>query len=313
MSQNDNRNKPEGFGAGESMQSSRARNRTVMLSPEMTGQVRALLQTPVDETPVPKSDRSSSDSGFSIPISEESASSTGYIDPAREWQKADASNKTMVHRKKDMRRCSLDPLPNFGLSVDPAPEMPAKSVLHGDEARNGTVTSNRLATTELSRAVFADRKENPIVPPAFERPVGEISKPFAAKPVAEPTAIIEKKVAKSEIIGFLITFDKKREGEVFEVRAGRWLVSSRSADRDSEIVIEDDSISLSHAIIKAGSNGSVQILDQLSELGTGVIKQGSEHEDDASDGMIQLFHGDMLRLGKRYFVFCGVPRIQITE
>ncbi|HMO17036.1 MAG TPA: FHA domain-containing protein [Oligoflexia bacterium] len=298
------------------MQSSRARNRTVMLSPEMTGQVRALLQTPplddggnVEEKP--------KDNGFVVP---DFSSSNNLSQPqstseaAGAWQKAETSNSTMVHKRKDIRRGSLDPLPNFGLSLDSVGSSLGKISGEDKDYSNPTLTNDRLATTELSKTVFAAREnllfDNQKIP-STKSDSDRFS--VVSESASKSVPVVSRRVAGGRIVGFLISFDNEDDGEITELRVGRWIVTSREIGSDSDLVIQDESISPSHAVLKVGNDGSVMILDQLSEFGTGVIKQESEYEQDASSGMVSLDHGDMVRLGRRYFVYCGVPKIYITE
>jgi hypothetical protein len=116
-----------------------------------------------------------------------------------------------------------------------------------------------------------------------------------------------KVVAKSKIIGFFISFDKSENGEVYEIRSGRYMLSSRSAGQEDYIIIQDESISALHAIVRATDDGKIQILDQLSEFGTGVTPLGKATEDDVSGSMVSVKHGDSVRFGKRKFIVCCVP------
>ena len=109
-------------------------------------------------------------------------------------------------------------------------------------------------------------------------------------------------------MGFLITFDADQNGDVFEIRSGRWLLTSRPTDHGDYILVQDESISPLHAIIRASAEGKIQVLDQLSEFGTAVIRKGSDTEEDTTGTMVNVEHGDIVRFGKRKFVVCVVPR-----
>lgn len=113
----------------------------------------------------------------------------------------------------------------------------------------------------------------------------------------------------SLIVGFMISFDNQQSGEVFEIRSGRWLVTSRPTNHGEFILINDSSISPLHAIVRATANGVVQVLDQLSEYGTTVVKAGTSEEIEISGTMIALEHGDVIRFGERKFIVCLVPRV----
>jgi pSer/pThr/pTyr-binding forkhead associated (FHA) protein len=55
-----------------------------------------------------------------------------------------------------------------------------------------------------------------------------------------------------------------------------------------------------HAVLKAEGNGTLILLDQLSESGTFVRAQGGEEQQLSGDRAI-LKHGDMVRFGSRSF------------
>lgn len=126
-------------------------------------------------------------------------------------------------------------------------------------------------------------------------------RPTAAQAVAVPT---------SKVVGFLISFDKNKFGDVFEIRAGRWLITSRPTDHGEFILIDDETISPLHAIVRATKEGRIQVLDQLSEFGTGVIRYNESTEQEVSGTMVNVDHGDVLRLGDRRFVVVTIPVVR---
>jgi hypothetical protein len=147
--------------------------------------------------------------------------------------------------------------------------------------KGGTATNMRAEATPLERPPIA-------AAPQYVAPI--------------------KQTPKSKIVGFLISFDTETNGEVFEIRAGRFLVTSRPTDHGEFVLIDDETISPLHAIIRATTEGKVQILDQLSEFGTGIFRVGSEEEEEVAGTMAAVSHGDTVRFGKRNFVICLVPK-----
>jgi pSer/pThr/pTyr-binding forkhead associated (FHA) protein len=115
------------------------------------------------------------------------------------------------------------------------------------------------------------------------------------------------------VIGFLVSYDKDENGQVCELRSGRWLLSSQVVDQGSYIMVDDETISPLHAIIRVGKNGRIQVLDQLSEYGTGLLRVDADQEEEVSGAMVEVEHGDMVRFGKRKFVVCLVPRPEVEE
>ncbi|MDR2337898.1 MAG: FHA domain-containing protein [Deltaproteobacteria bacterium] len=114
---------------------------------------------------------------------------------------------------------------------------------------------------------------------------------------------------KGRIIAFLISFDVDPNGEVYEISAGRWLVTSKPTEHTDYILLEEDTVSPLHAFIRATENGRIQVLDQLSEYGTFVTAPNSEEEEEIAGAMAALEHGSRVRFGNRRFVLAIVPPI----
>lgn len=273
---------PEGRGN----MASRARNRTVLLTPDTIGQVRAgmpaedvpsILQDPMSELMPPVS------WDYQQPAAPTPAADEGYV----------GVSKAIEEVRKDM----IEPVTRrstgkFSAAVGPGtrPSMSQTAVMPspmadrgfgGARPQKGGTATNLKPTDPAPMPKMAEA-------PQYVAPV--------------------KQVPKSKIVGFLISFDTETNGEVFEIRAGRFLVTSRPTDHGEFVLIDDESISPLHAIIRATAEGKVQILDQLSEFGTGVIRVGSEEEEEVAGTMAAVSHGDTVRFGKRTFVICLVPK-----
>lgn len=105
----------------------------------------------------------------------------------------------------------------------------------------------------------------------------------------------------SSIVGFLVSYDKDENGEVFELRSGRLVITSDRSTSGNVLFIDDETVSPSHAVIRVSPDGDIQVLDQLSEFGTRVQQLGGEKTVELSGVKASLGHGDMLLLGKRRF------------
>ncbi len=106
------------------------------------------------------------------------------------------------------------------------------------------------------------------------------------------------------LIGFLVSFDKNENGDIFELRSGRLIITSESAAGWSYILIEDASVSPMHAILRIDESGAVQVLDQLSEFGTRIKRFGSQEEEQISGEKSTIEHGDIIKFGDRTFHVC---------
>ena len=101
------------------------------------------------------------------------------------------------------------------------------------------------------------------------------------------------------IVGFIVSYDRHASGEVYELRLGRWIVSSSATMSDNFLVIDDESISQNHATLRIKSGTDIQLIDQFSEHGTGVIHSGGTEEESLIVGAIG--HADIIRFGHRSF------------
>jgi hypothetical protein len=277
---------------------SRARNRTVMLTPEMTGHVRALLyQEPEEEAPasnagrrdpltelLPPMDWSRPDQP---PAAAEAPKNTADDDFNKDFASA-LNMEQKVEKNSSTSKIDQDVVHEAVAAAHQSPEPPKRA------AAQPAFSVNPNASARPASASGA-------VTGAFKRPGAEFR---GRAPAVAPS---------SKVVGFFVTFDKEKFGEVFEIRAGRWLVTSRPTDHGEFILIEDETISPLHAIVRATKEGKIQVLDQLSEFGTGVLRVGQSEEQEVSGTMVAVEHGDVLRLGERHFVVCTIPKVALPE
>lgn len=262
-----------------SQAASRARNRTVMLTPEMTGQVRALLYQNQQEEDV------------SAPVVGR-RDAVNELLPPMDWSRPE-------HAATSSREEEVE-------EAEPLVHEPMRAHLSRPE-RSGT-------TDRIAREAVLESAEPPrpagqptgfsVNPAASSRRVGSASmvrRALGGVPHVPP-------VVNAKVVGFLVSYDKSEFGEVHMIRSGRWLLTSRPTDHGEYILIEDDTVSPLHAIVRATKEGKIQVLDQLSEYGTGVTKAGATEEQEVAGTMVTVEHGDILRLGERRFVLCTVPQ-----
>ena len=265
---------------------SRARNRTVMLTPEMTGQVRALLYQDPEEEAAP----ATTGGAKRDPLTE--------LLPPMDWNRPPDSAAPSEEYNRDLSSADAErnERPGSTGKIDTESVSEAMSAPNPDTPRR----SAPAAQGQPSFSVNPNARQAAATPaPAPRRP--DAGRP---KPQVAPT---------SRVVGFFVTFDKNKFGEVYEIRAGRWLITSRPTDHGEYILIDDETVSPLHAIVRATKDGKVQVLDQLSEFGTAVKKPGQEEELEVSGTMVTVDHGDMLRLGERHFVVCLIPPTKVPE
>lgn len=288
---------------------SRARNRTVMLTPELTGQVRNAIKEEKKEEPG---------------------------DFFRPGQKTEEPKVQIPNSTQESLQQS-----NLGLKFGKSVNRSRTTKLTRDEleqavnkaAKGGTASLSKQETVEAS----GYNLPTPVVPKTFD-PLTSIAPPnhgpgkvpeFAQprpparpesrqqvqQPLLSPTHIPAAPVISkgqaltgaTKIVGFLISFDQDQNGEVFEIRAGRKLITSRPTDHGEYLLIDHESISPLHAILRTTKEGKLQVLDQLSEHGTGITREGETEEIEVAGGLELVQNGDTLRFGNRHFLVCLVP------
>jgi len=273
---------------GRNNMASRARNRTVLLTPDTIGQVRAgmpqedasqILQDPMSELMPPVS------WDYQQPVAASPSSDEGFV----------AVSKAIEDAQKEIEAPTRRSTGKFSAAVGPS----SRPVSMGQ--------------TAVMPSPMADRGFGAVRPQLNK---GGTASNLRPEPIASPPKMVEppqyiapvKQAPKSKLVGFLVSFDAEPNGELFEIRAGRFLVTSRPTDHGEFLLIDDESISPLHAIIRATAEGKIQILDQLSEFGTGVFRAGSDQEEEVAGTMAAVTHGDTVRFGKRTFVVCQVPK-----
>jgi len=248
------RGKDENLGEG-----ARARNRTVMLTPEVTGQVRARLAQEGEGAlhGIPALEHGGRDSGGRDSGGRDSG---GFESPRASSAFGSPTGSAGY--------------PNMSSESDFTPV-----------GRGGTGTSASGSYRQPGAGLASSGAHST----------------HAAQPAR--AGIVWSK--ETPVVGFLVSYDKNPNGEVFELRTGRIMVTSQGNEPNS-IVLNDDSVSSMHAVMRISPEGEIQVLDQLSEFGTRIKRAGSSDEEQLSGEKGSVKHGDMIKFGDRAFHVCLV-------
>lgn len=235
-------------GSGERSSSPRARNRTVMLSPEMTGAVRARIAQGLGQAP----------------------------------------QNQVVFGGADQ----LGPLVNRVPSApSPLNQVPHQSqVIHPGYRPEGLETNPYQNVASVAPSVPGEHSDVPQAQPQFN------GRGFARYQRLTP------------VVGFLVSYDSNPDGEVFELRSGRLIITSDYSALGSIMYVSNPTISPSHAILRITGEGEIQVLDQLSEFGTRVELRSTGETVELSGDKSPVGHGDVLQFGERRFHVCLVVR-----
>jgi hypothetical protein len=292
----------------------RARNRTVMLTPEVTGQVRARLMEELDpQTPrlalgAPQSSNlleGASNPAFSIP---EVSSDDGYADSFVRFKGGANSNSSLT---------DAAPNSNQGSYRESNPGYSSAGFRGGFDLgdSNAGYQAPQPASFSTPTRIPGSTYTGPggFVNPASNGSAnGGFSAPQTTRPQEkEVTEVItgDKVIWSKEapIVGFLVSFDNNPNGEFHVLRSGRLVVTSELPPSGNFLYLADESVSSSHAILRIGTGGEIQVLDQLSEQGTRIRRFGSDEDEELSGEKSAVDHGDCICFGNRRFHVCIVP------
>jgi hypothetical protein len=103
--------------------------------------------------------------------------------------------------------------------------------------------------------------------------------------------------------GFLVSFMNKDTGEYLPLYEGRLIVTSAAAAGGNYLLINNDSVSVNHAVLRISSEPEIQILDQLSERGTRIQSLDGRIQELLGDKSV-IKHGDLVYFGDVVFHVC---------
>ena len=108
----------------------------------------------------------------------------------------------------------------------------------------------------------------------------------------------------TRLVGFLVALDATQERGYVELHEGRLLVSREENNSENCLVLRHQSVSTMHAIMMVSADGSILILDQLSESGT-IIRRAKDGREESLMGDKQtLHHGDVVVFGECAYNVC---------
>jgi hypothetical protein len=307
----------------------RARNRTVMLTPDITTQVRERLSKKMgfEEQPVPENDileqfsnleESSADS-ISLPFhaSPEEVFEQEVQQASEEMQDFDqpAYSEELAYEQKfqiDSDK-SINPISRQVFKVNSEEVQRSEPVAPESQDNDSELDAFDTPTQAETPAqeLAPQRRVIPVTPETAKRKTLSFNSAELldlrqeSQSMKEDLGNIKVSWAKvTPIVGFFVSFDEDPNGEVLALRSGRLLVSSEKPTTGSFVVIKDESVSPMHAILRITEEGQIQILDNLSEHGTTIIRAQDGEELKLSGEKALLNHRDIVQIGARSFKVC---------
>ncbi len=111
------------------------------------------------------------------------------------------------------------------------------------------------------------------------------------------------RIQPGRLFGWLVSFENP-DGRAIELRGGRFFITGSNI-RESDLILEDQSISTPHALMSITDRG-LMIQDLMSERGT-FIRSSGDSQYRREEGIIDVAHGDWVRFGDVEFLVVIVP------
>lgn len=189
------------------------------------------------------------------------------------------------------------------------PEPPAQMAVPTARIIRAPIATPPVEPLLEERAEFVDEEE-PTPIEVRDIPDPEVDAPYSEEqPQGEPEPRLQAlnvNWPSDALVGFLVCFDNERSGDFVELRAGRLVVTCEPMTGGASLVIDHPSVSPMHAVIRIEVGRPLQILDQLSEYGTRIIRSRTGREESLSGERSTLNHGDVVIFGERRYHVCLV-------
>lgn len=114
------------------------------------------------------------------------------------------------------------------------------------------------------------------------------------------------KISAGRLFGWLVSF-KESDGRAIELREGRFFIT-RSSVKESDLVIDHESISTPHALMHISADMGLRVHDVISEKGLFVKRRGSDEFQRMSE-TVEIQHGDFLRFGEVEYQVCLISEV----
>lgn len=252
----------------------RARNRTVMLNAEETKSVRSKLQKDLKQK----------------------EQDDGFLSPKKLAQQAKQIEESFS--ESDVFISDDEQTAEYQNDVELEREVPLRNDFQNEE------DSEFVKPNRMSRQIPEPDKIVLEEPAEFEEANDIIETARKEPPVMAKESNLNEKLSvvysnQTALIGFLILMEEGSDNysKYIELNKGRLIVTSISPKGGDFILIDDESVSPMHAVLRISDKNSIQILDQLSEQGTKIVKSTSGEVQELLGDKSTLEHGDIVSFG----------------
>jgi hypothetical protein len=110
------------------------------------------------------------------------------------------------------------------------------------------------------------------------------------------------------LVGFLVNYDETLDGLSYQLRTGRWIVTSSGAPRaEGLFIIEHSSIAETHAVIKVSEDRRLEVVDHGTGHLTAIMRGGIGEPEIVGEEAVAVRSGDVLIFGDRSFHLFIIP------
>jgi len=187
-----------------------------------------------------------------------------------------------------------------------------KQVAQADRGRNG---EQRFGRDDDSRSDRRDSRSDRGERDRLEREEdkGGFHRPPSSEKVEndKPRSIeVPRRNVNSggRLAGWLVSY-READGRAIELREGKFFIS-RSRVKDSDLVIDDKSVSTPHALCAIGNDTKMRLQDLMSDEGVFVRRRG-ESDFVRITETAELEHGDWVRFGAVEYNVCLVAHVGV--
>ena len=216
-----------------------------------------------------------------------------------------------------------------------APAAPSQVVVESGRGRPGGLSFGKPDNREVKKVEPAQqevKREQPVRQPApppapkpnFNRPEAQPQAPRNQQPPKEerreerqearpverrpepPKATPSSKpiIHEGDLVGWLVDYRDPR-GMGLEIRESQFFVS-RERLKATDMVLDDDSISTPHALVRITRQNGVEVQDLMSESGIRIRRRDSNSWQTIEE-RVKLQHGDRIQFGKVEYLIVLVP------
>jgi Uncharacterised protein family UPF0547/FHA domain len=166
--------------------------------------------------------------------------------------------------------------------------------------------SNDVLDSSVNSEVLTSNfvEELKAVLPSDTKPVDLTATLYQKSNVNDGAMFIMDNNSEQVLVGWFVCFDDPKRKSI-EIRGNKFFVT-KTQIRSGDLVVDNDSVSSPHALVKVIDGGKVYLQDLLSEQGSSFKDPNSTEYNPVTDG-VTISSGSFIKLGKAEFLLVMIP------